>query len=71
VFAKEKIMTLVGVQVPKTLAIVSTEFNPGGEGGRNILYKYIYKEETENVPPNSKDQESTSIDYDCPRLFLF
>jgi hypothetical protein len=46
-------MTLVGAQVPQTLAIGSMKFNPEGEGGRNIgrniLYKCIYKEEIENV----------------------
>jgi hypothetical protein len=42
-------MTLVGAQVPQTLAIGSMKFNPEGEGGRNVLYKYIYKEEIENV----------------------
>jgi hypothetical protein len=30
------------------LAIVLIEFNPACEGGRNFLYKYMHKEETEN-----------------------
>jgi hypothetical protein len=42
----EKTITLVGAQLPHTLAII-----PGVqkcEGGRIFLYKYIYNEETEN-----------------------
>jgi hypothetical protein len=58
----EKTITLDGAQLPHTLTIIPKEFDPTNEGGRIFyIYKYMYKEATENWSPNLNDQESIAF----------